>query len=91
MIVDQELTESNRRTLGAFFRVLKANQEYIRFVFITVVSIFPLTDMSSGLNNLADITFNPDYSTICGFTEKELISVFAPELKKLKLKDITEV
>ena len=89
LIVDQELAESNRRTLGAFFRVLKANQEYIRFVFITGVSMFPLTDMSSGLNNLADITFNPDYSTICGFTEKELISVFSPELKKLKLKDIS--
>ena len=89
LIVDQELAESNRRTLGAFFRVLKANQEYIRFVFITGVSMFPMTDMSSGLNNLADITFNPDYSTICGFTEKELITVFAPELKKLKLKDIS--
>ena len=89
LIVNQELAESNRRTLGAFFRVLKANQEYIRFVFITGVSMFPLTDMSSGLNNLADITFNPDYSTICGFTEKELITVFAPELKNLKLKDIS--
>ena len=37
----------------------------------------------SGLNNLADITLNPDYSAICGYTEEDLDAVFGPELPGL--------
>ena len=35
--------------------------------------------MFSGLNNLRDITLSPAYSAICGYTEADLDTVFAPE------------
>ena len=41
------------------------------------VSLFP------GLNNLIDITLEPPYSAICGYTEEDLATVFAPELPGL--------
>ena len=84
LVVDKNIAEANRSMLSDFFRVLKANQQYIRFVFITGISMFPKTNMHSGLNNVDDISLDPEYSTICGFTEIELKTVFAPELKKLK-------
>ena len=34
----------------------------------------------SDLNNLTDITLDPVYSSICGYTEDDLDAVFAPEL-----------
>ena len=81
---NQKLAKSNTQELSGFFSALKANQQYIRFVFITGISMFPLSQMQSGLNNVDDISLDPEYSTICGFTEKELKTVFTPELKKLK-------
>ena len=84
LVVGQDIAEANRSMLSGFFGVLKASNKYIRFVFITGISMFPKAEMTSGLNNVLDITLNPEYSTICGFTEGELKTVFAPELKKLK-------
>ena len=81
---NQKLAASNTQDLRDFFSILKGNQQYIRFVFITGISIFPLSQMQSGLNNVNDISLDQEYSTICGFTEIELKTVFAPELKKLK-------
>ncbi|MDR1064305.1 MAG: AAA family ATPase, partial [Azoarcus sp.] len=37
----------------------------------------------SGLNNLADITLSPDFSNICGYTDADVDTVFAPELEGL--------
>ena len=82
--VNQDIAESNRYLLSKFFGVLKTNKDYIRFVFITGISMFPKTNMTTGLNNVTDISLDPEYATICGFTEKELKSVFAPELQNLK-------
>ena len=84
LAVDQKIAEANRSMLSEFFRVLKANNKYIRFVFITGISVFSKAEIGSGLNNVSDITLDPEYSTICGFTETELKTVFAPELKKLE-------
>ena len=84
LVIDKDIAESNRVILSNFFGVLKDYQEHIRFVFITGISMFSLSEMHSGLNNVSDISLDPEYSTICGFTEKELKTVFAPELKKLK-------
>lgn len=52
-------------------------QTYVRFAFITGVSKF------SGLNNLTDLTLEPEYSAICGYTDADLDAVFAPELPGL--------
>ncbi|NEX23901.1 AAA family ATPase, partial [Thiorhodococcus mannitoliphagus] len=42
----------------------------------------------SGLNNLRDITVSADYSALCGYTERDLETVFAPEVEGLDREEI---
>lgn len=71
-----ELEQANRKILHDFYRVMKANTENIRFVFLTGVGKLGQINIFSGLNNLKDISLNPDYSAICGITQNELIDYF---------------
>ncbi|MDR3229355.1 MAG: AAA family ATPase, partial [Puniceicoccales bacterium] len=79
---DGEL-ESIRDFLRNLYGVLKGNDERLRFVFLTGVSRFAGVSVFSGLNNLSDITLGEDYSTLCGYTQEELESVFSEEIKSL--------
>ena len=60
----------------------------MELTFITGVSKFSKVSIFSGLNNLIDLTLDPDYSAICGYTEADLDTVFAPELPGLDRDDI---
>ena len=78
-----------RNELRDFYSVIKDCDEYIRFVFITGVSRFSKVNIFSQLNNLNDISLNPDYADICGYTQAELESNFDSYLDtvdKMKLK-----
>ena len=82
-INDTDLARSNRDFLRGFYGSLKFSDEHLRFVFLTGVSKFSKVSLFSGLNNLKDITTNPAYSSVCGFTEADLDRVFSPELQGL--------
>ena len=82
-IRDPDLKRSNRDFLRGFYAAVKDADEHVRFVFLTGVSKFSKVSLFSGLNNLKDITLNPAYSSVCGFTEADLDRVFAPELQGL--------
>ena len=56
--------------------------------FITGVSRFSKVSLFSGLNNLVDVTLDPDYSAVCGYTDAALDRVFAPELPGLDRDEI---
>ncbi len=64
-----------------FYTKIKENDEYLRFAFLTGVSKFSKVSLFSGLNNLEDISLNPDYGTVCGYTQREVDTVFAPYLE----------
>ncbi len=81
-----ELYEQFRSLLYAFYSNIKSNDQYIRFVFLTGVSRFGKLTIFSGLNNLEDISMDPNYAGICGITETELVSNFAPEIETLAAK-----
>jgi hypothetical protein len=70
-----------REVLKNFYSVLKPLDRYLKFVFLTGVSKFSKVSLFSGLNQLNDITLDKRYATICGYTQGELESVFAEELK----------
>ena len=72
---------ANRDLLRNVYGVIKANDARIRFAFLTGVSKFSKVNLFSQLNNLIDITLEPAYSSICGYTERDLDTVFAPELE----------
>ncbi len=65
------------------FAILKADDLYEKFVFITGITKFTQISPFSVLNNLSNISFDPDYATICGITEQELADNFQPEIQRL--------
>ena len=78
-----EIARANRDYLRGLYAVIKDSDAHIRFSFITGVSKFSKVSLFSGLNNLKDITLDPRYSAICGYTDSDLDAVFAPELPGL--------
>ncbi len=80
-IADIEKAKRNREILKDFYSVIKSNDQNIKFCFITGVSKFSKVSIFSGLNNIKDISLNPDYATICGYTEEELYTDFADNIK----------
>ena len=85
---DRELALANRDFLRSLYGVIKACDEQLRFVFLTGVSKFSQAGLFSGLNNLIDITLEPRFGAICGYTDDELDAVFAPELEGLDRKKV---
>ncbi len=87
-IEDRETAIEMRESLKNFYSILKDADFYLKFVFITGVSKFSKVSIFSGLNNLKDITLDPQYGTICGYTQSELESVFADALEGFDLAEI---
>ena len=75
---------ANRDILKNFFGVLKdtAVSPLLRFVFITGVSKFSRVSIFSDLNNLNDITMNPGYADMLGYTRKDLESCFEDHIRR---------
>ena len=80
-IDDMELAQQMRKQLRGFYSIIKAVDEHLRFVMLTGVSKFAKVSIFSGLNNLKDISLNPDYGSVCGYTETELEKVFSEHLR----------
>ena len=78
-----ETARANRAYLCSLYSVIKSCDQHICFCFLTGVSNFSKGSLFSGLNSLIDISLEPDFSTICGYTEQDLDTVFAPELEGL--------
>ena len=84
------VARANRDYLRGLYAVIKDSDAPVRFSFLTGVSKFSKVSLFSGLNNLTDITLDPRYSSICGYTEADLDTVFAPELPGLDRDAIRE-
>jgi hypothetical protein len=79
----EEVIDELRNFLQSFYRVLKAADEHLRFVFLTGVSKFSKVSIFSGLNNLNDITLDAEYATLCGYTQEELENCFSSYIDEL--------
>src|SRR5574344_174522 len=82
-INDEELTKEYRKTLKAFYSVLKTQDGYIKFAFLTGVTKFGKVSVFSDLNNLTDISMDERFIDICGITEKELHTYFDEDITRL--------
>ncbi|MCL2091372.1 MAG: ATP-binding protein [Micrococcales bacterium] len=80
---DLEVARQMRDSLRGLYSVLKGQDAHIKFVLLTGVSKFSKVNIFSGLNNLEDITLVPAYSALCGYTDEDVDTVFAPELDGL--------
>ena len=83
-----EVARANRDFLRGFYGIVKDCDAHVRFTFLTGVSKFSKVSLFSGLNNLRDITLDPRYSAVCGYTDADLDAVFAPELPGLDRDEI---
>ena len=90
VLEDAGLARANRDYLLGVYSVLKDCDAHVRFSFVTGVSKFPRAGVFSGLNNLLDITLDPRHSDICGYTDGDLDTVFAPELPGLDRDEIRD-
>ena len=72
---DEKLQERYRSMLKAFYGVIKSLNGCIHLSFLTGVTKFSKVSIFSDLNNLDDISFDREYSSICGITEEELYSM----------------
>jgi hypothetical protein len=70
-----------RRTLAGYYSQLKAADEHISFVFITGMGKFSSLSPFSVLDSSSDISIDPEYGAICGFTHEELMRDFGPYLE----------
>lgn len=80
---DPELQAEHRAQLKAFYSVLKTQDRYIKFAFLTGVTKFGKVSVFSDLNNLTDISMDHRYISICGMTEKELLANFKEGISEL--------
>ena len=85
-----DVARANRDYLRGLYGVIKDCDAHVRFTFLTGISKFSKVNLFSQLNNLTDLTLDPVYSSICGYTEDDLDAVFAPELDGLDREQVRE-
>jgi hypothetical protein len=79
-LTDPASLEIAKSTLHGFYNALKSCENMIDRVFITGITKFSQLSVFSAMNNLRDITFQPRYATICGFTHKEILKFYSSHL-----------
>ncbi len=89
-ITNKDVASQMRDAMKDFYGLIKDNDAYIQFVFITGVSKFSKMNLFSGLNNLEDITLHPDYGNICGYTHNDLLTVFKEHLQGADMKKVRQ-
>ena len=75
--------ENIQDKLGSFYEVLKVNDEYIKFIFLTGISKIVHVSVFSKLNNLDDLTLINEYNSICGYSQEELENNFQKHIEKV--------
>ena len=75
-VKDKKIQDEIREVIRDFLSPLKQQASNLRFVFITGISKFSQVSIFSELNNLKILTMKDEFSTVCGFTEKELLTEF---------------
>ena len=87
---NQELQEKHRSLLKSFYSVLKTQDRYIRFAFITGVTKFGKVSVFSDLNNLEDLSMWNEYITLCGVSNQEIHENLEEELHEFaKVQNMT--
>ena len=80
---DEENLPKVRKLMQEFYAPLKACDADLRFVFITGITKFSQLSIFSVINNLTNVSMQPEFSAICGITEEELHTVFEPDIAML--------
>jgi hypothetical protein len=77
----EELIIKICNSLKTFYAVIKDTAKYCGFVFVTGLTKFAKTSITSDLNQLYDLTRDKNYVAICGFTIKEFDCLFKDHIE----------
>ncbi|MDR1167012.1 MAG: ATP-binding protein [Deltaproteobacteria bacterium] len=79
-INNYKVARANSKVLHNFYRVIKSYSARFDFGFVTGISRFAMTSLESGPNNFSDISMDPEYAGVCGFTIPEFDALFADRM-----------
>lgn len=80
---EQQDLPAFRKVMQEFYVPLKANEQYVKFCFITGITKFSQLSIFSTINNLTNVTLDTTFSAICGITEEELSTVLKEDIERL--------
>jgi Predicted AAA-ATPase/PD-(D/E)XK nuclease superfamily len=83
---DREAARAQQSILISFYGVIKNLEAYLRFIFLTGITKFSQTSVFSGLNNLQDLTLDPQAAPLLGYTYKEIDTYFGPHINHIAAK-----
>lgn len=79
---DHKLFESVQLALSRFYAAVKSYEGCLRFFFMTGITKLANTGIFSSFNNMTDISSDPRYGTLLGYTEQELADDFSAYLQR---------
>ncbi len=80
---EPQILNEFRNVMQEFYVQLKANEAMIKFCFITGITKFSQLSIFSTINNLTNISMQPEFAAICGITEEEFVTAMAPDIAML--------
>lgn len=78
-----DIAQKMRDILKNFYEFIKGLDEYLRFVFITGVTRFSKTSIFSGMNQLVNISMDPKFAHLVGYTKDEINFYFREHLQEI--------
>ncbi len=63
-----------------FYTCIKAMDQYLQFLFVTGISRFSKTNLFSGFNQIQDISMDPQFAHLVGYTDEELNTTLAEHM-----------
>lgn len=78
-----EVARSMHDVLRTFYGVIKPLDEYLKFVFITGTTHISMASMFSGMNHLKNISMDPKYAHLVGYTQDEISFYFNKYLERI--------
>ena len=83
VVHEEENLPKLRDVMLNFYSPLKASDPYIRFCFFTGITKFSQLSIFSALNNIANISMEPEYAAICGISKEELLTQMSEDIDSL--------
>ena len=78
---NQNVLNDIRKAIRDFYLSVKENSDKFRFIFVTGVSRFNKVALFSAGSSIEDLSLNPLYGSMLGYTEDEIRHYFADYLK----------
>lgn len=72
VVHEEENLTQLRQVMRNFYSPIKDADPYLRFVFITGITKFSQVSIFSELNNINNISMQPEYAGLCGITKEEV-------------------